>query len=296
MSIQAHGHGQRTAEPGQGRTSASRSCGEQVADLPLSSEGAAASVRPVESAEEPQRLPDGPLHPGEVIRALARAARCFLTYDARNQIVGRFIANYREAVDRSLQTHGALTFQIAPFDILWQNEAIYHEEDRERSLAFRLFRDGVRGMTLQPGVAWEELLRLLEILSVRYTRIRMHEEDTLTLPDARFHVPSLFGRLLRIAEDYDNLCGARGGLTPPAALGGMTSGAGTMYDPVLLQVTINRLGRYPSGTRVEITGGRTGRCLGLARPGHFEHPRVVVAGGQLVDVAEGGRVVRVLED
>jgi hypothetical protein len=109
-------------------------------------------------------------------------------------------------------------------------------------------------------------------------------------------VPSLFGRLLRIAEDYDNFCGARGGLTPPAALASMMSVAGTIYDPVLLQVTINRLGRYPSGTRVEINGGRTGRCLGLARPGHFEHPRVMVAGGQLVDLAEGGRVVRVLED
>ena len=35
-------------------------------------------------------------------------------------------------------------------------EVVYLERNRERSLAFRLFRDGVRRLTISPDVAWEE--------------------------------------------------------------------------------------------------------------------------------------------
>jgi hypothetical protein len=153
---------------------------------PAADEGRPAAAPPAPRAvddglEPPQPLPAGSLEPGEVIRALARAARCFVMYDARNETVRAFLSAYREAIERSLAEHGALTYQVMPFDICYDGKPVYHEEDRERSLAFRLFRDGVRSVTLQPGLPWEEMLKLLEILSIRYTRIRLHEEDTLTL-------------------------------------------------------------------------------------------------------------------
>jgi len=107
-------------------------------------------------------------------------------------------------------------------------------------------------------------------------------------------VPSLFGRVLRIAEDYDNLCQARGGgLSPPAALGSMVSAAGTLYDPVLLQVAVNRLGRYPPGTQVQLEDGRTGRTISLVRSGLFDKPRVVTGDGRVVDLAQSGRIIAV---
>jgi hypothetical protein len=120
-------------------------------------------------------------HPSEVIRSLTRAARSFITYDARNETVRRMLSDYRETVERTLEKHGELEFEVQPFTMTWNGEVVYSEEDRERSLAFRLFRDGVRALTLKTGVPWDELLRLLEILSVRYVGIRQHEEDTLTL-------------------------------------------------------------------------------------------------------------------
>jgi hypothetical protein len=126
-------------------------------------------------------LRDGRLHPGEVILALARAARSFITYDARNETVRQLIHNYRETVWSILEVQGAVSYEVRPFEIAWGTETIYSERDREKSLAFRLFRDGVRKLTLKKGVPWEELLRLLEIMSIRYSRIRQHEEDTLTL-------------------------------------------------------------------------------------------------------------------
>jgi hypothetical protein len=70
---------------------------------------------------------------------------------------------------------------VHAFELLLGSDTVYVEKDRERSLAFRLFRDGVRQLTFEPGATWEELLRLLEILSIRYTGVRQQEDDLVTL-------------------------------------------------------------------------------------------------------------------
>jgi len=144
---------------------------EQPPDTPEAAE----APPPVEQEAERRS------HPGEVVRALARAARSFITYDARNETVRRMIGDYRETVELALEKHGELELEVRPFELVWAGEVVYSEPDRERSLAFRLFRDGVRAVIIKPGVPWDELLRLLEVLSIRYVGIRQHEDDTLTL-------------------------------------------------------------------------------------------------------------------
>ena len=115
------------------------------------------------------------------LRALSRAARSFMLYEPRNQAIRDFLRDYRENMTATLSAHGPMELDIRPFEMTRGGEVVYLERDRERSLAFRLFRDGVRRITVQPAVAWEELLRLLEILSIRYTGIRQSEDDIVTL-------------------------------------------------------------------------------------------------------------------
>lgn len=78
--------------------------------------------------------------------------------------------------------------------------------------------------------------------------------------------PSLFGRILRVAEDYDNLSdSAACSWCPALALQQIQAGAGTRYDPVVVQALINRLGRYPPGCLLRLSDGRLARSTGLAR-------------------------------
>ena len=114
------------------------------------------------------------------LRALARAARSFLIYDSHNEAIRGFLADYRACMERALSV-SALHLEIRPFEMVLEGEVVYVERDRDRSLAFRLFRDGVRRLVITPEVVWEELLRLLEILSIRYTGVRQYEDDTVTL-------------------------------------------------------------------------------------------------------------------
>lgn len=120
------------------------------------------------------------------LRALARAARSFLLYDTGNEAIRVFLDQYRDEMMGAVQAAGqqngqGLALAVRPFEMVWQGEVVYLERDRERSLAFRMFRDGVRRLDIRPDVSWDELLRLLQILSVRFTGVRQQEEDIVTL-------------------------------------------------------------------------------------------------------------------
>ncbi len=117
----------------------------------------------------------------DALRALSKASRAFTLYDVRNEAIRRFLGEWREKAQHFLTTHGVLRLVVEPFALLVDREPVYSEEDRERSLSFRLFRDGVRELTIQPAAPWEELLRLLEILSVRFTGVRQSEDDLVSL-------------------------------------------------------------------------------------------------------------------
>lgn len=166
------------------------------------------------------------------LRALAKSARSILLYDPSNEAVRKFIDEYRGAALEAL-TLGALELEIRPFEILLGREIVYLERDRERSVAFRMFRDGVRRLTIAPEASWEELFHLLEILSIRYTGVRQTEDDIVTLLwKAGFqHLDVVAVEGFVPEEEADSL--AKGGGAPAAGseLLGMQQAAGRMDVP-----------------------------------------------------------------
>jgi hypothetical protein len=85
--------------------------------------------------------------------------------------------------------------------------------------------------------------------------------------------PGLFGRILRVAEDYDTLARRSGKLSPTLALAAMLKWAGTRYDAVVLQLLINALGAYPPGSLLKLEDGRVVRSATPARsPETFATP------------------------
>lgn len=89
----------------------------------------------------------------------------------------------------------------------------------------------------------------------RVLALAQHHEDAGS--PAR---PALFGRILRLVEDYDNGV-HRGGRSPAHVLTGLCSAARTRYDPVLLHLLVNAVGRYPPGTFLLLPDGRVARVV-----------------------------------
>lgn len=117
----------------------------------------------------------------DVLNALARASRSYLLYDPRNDAVREQLQRLRERFEHFLTAHGDLDLEVDA-EKLWMGEAVvYEERDREHSLAWKLYRDGVRNLTVRADAEWSEIARLLEVLSLRYVGIHADEDDLVTL-------------------------------------------------------------------------------------------------------------------
>jgi PBS lyase HEAT-like repeat-containing protein len=118
---------------------------------------------------------------GSAIAALSRVTRSFALYDAENAVVRQLLADYGAKMRAAIDARGALVLEVRGYELLVGGEVVYHDRDREKSLAFRLYRDGIRRLTLTAEVGWDELVRLVEIVAVRCTALRSTEEDLVTL-------------------------------------------------------------------------------------------------------------------
>jgi len=116
-----------------------------------------------------------------LLTLLATTSRSFLLYDAKNDAIRTFLSQLAECFAETLREEQAIRLDVQPFEIAFSGQSVYLNRDRERSLAFRLYRDGVRALTFSEGFGLEELGRLLEILSIRYSGVHQHEDDTVTL-------------------------------------------------------------------------------------------------------------------
>ncbi len=115
------------------------------------------------------------------MRAFARASRAYLIYDPSNEVIKTFLEDVQRSLQAHLSTYDALDLQVRPFELTLGEEVVYREMDWERSLAFKLFRDGVRRLTIGSGATWPELTQFLAILSIRYVGVNLDEDDVLTL-------------------------------------------------------------------------------------------------------------------
>ncbi len=116
----------------------------------------------------------------QAFQGLSRAARSFALYDAHNDAVKQIIADFKEK-SSVLIRNAPMELDICPFEILLGQTVVFHDDDRERSLPFRLFRDGARKLKFEHGLTWSDLVSLLEVLSVRSISVRSQEDDLVTL-------------------------------------------------------------------------------------------------------------------
>ena len=110
----------------------------------------------LEPAGDERRLGGSPhaVAANVAVLALTRAARSFTLYDPANKVVRALIADFRDRFRAVLDGFGPLVLDVHPFELSLGRDVVYLERDRERSLAFRLFRDGVRRLAFAANTSW----------------------------------------------------------------------------------------------------------------------------------------------
>ncbi|HTO91653.1 MAG TPA: HEAT repeat domain-containing protein [Candidatus Sulfotelmatobacter sp.] len=117
---------------------------------------------------------------GVWINQFARTLKTCRLYDANNPTVVRFRSELAAAAARVLDEHGPMRLRFSSEDVLCEEVSLYPAKSRDDNLALAFFRDGVRGLTLQPGLQASEVDTLLDAV-MHVTSQTQAEDDLVTL-------------------------------------------------------------------------------------------------------------------
>lgn len=206
----------------------------------------------------------------QILSAVVRTSRSFLFYAPNNRALQLFMEDLESQLGAFLGRHGSLDLGVEATRFLWGEAVVHEDADRERSLPFKLFRDGVRGLRIRDGVTQAEIATLLRILSVRLVGVHRHDEDLVTqlwradLEHIRHDVVEgftheIYGRTASDGDEADagaavprimDRLRSAGAQSPPSPRGGEgRGGAGT--SPVVFQV----LGQDADDAPATVTAG-----------------------------------------
>jgi hypothetical protein len=116
----------------------------------------------------------------EIASLLSKAAKNYQMYLSNNRMFLSSLDNLKMALDSYLADKDVLTFVVREFELLHQATTVYSNTDKYQSLAFRMYRDGVRLISFHDGITNDELMAFFEALT-RCMETDNIEEDFVTL-------------------------------------------------------------------------------------------------------------------
>jgi len=116
----------------------------------------------------------------DLMARLLKALKAYRLYQPGHRTLLGFIEDFHDHLQESLSHHGNLTLRVSQDQITWEGLAVYRNPAKEESLSFRLFIQGVRELSFQPGIPVSEVNELLEVLH-RAFDTKTSVEDLLSL-------------------------------------------------------------------------------------------------------------------
>ena len=96
------------------------------------------------------------------VSQLARTLKTCRLYDASNPTVVKFREELSVSARKLTDEHGSLTFRFEAADVTLDGQSLHPARSRDDNLAYPFHRDGVRGITLNPGVESAEIGALVD--------------------------------------------------------------------------------------------------------------------------------------
>jgi hypothetical protein len=117
----------------------------------------------------------------ELINGLVKALRAYHMYLPNNPIYQRATENLRIAFLPVWSVLDQLVLTVAETDFIWEDQVVYHQMNKSESLAWGLFKDGMRSLTICRNAELEELPRFLEMINRARFLAADAGDDLLTL-------------------------------------------------------------------------------------------------------------------
>jgi HEAT repeat protein len=136
------------------------------------------------------------------IAALIRTIKAGRTYPANSPTLHKFQVELESRTWACLKEVGDITLVVQQFDLLYENYSVYHNADRNDSLAFRFYGDGVRQITFREGLEPHELRGFLDVLKRAIDSAQVQDDVVTLLWERDFrHIEYLFISLEDLTEE-----------------------------------------------------------------------------------------------
>jgi hypothetical protein len=115
------------------------------------------------------------------MQVISKGMRATQLYLPNNPVYQRAVDNIRTAFRQIWQATDELSFDIGETEMRWEDNSVYSQDQRNESIAWTLFKDGVRSLTFKPGVEDVEIVRFLAVLQQAKNLQADAPDDLLTL-------------------------------------------------------------------------------------------------------------------
>jgi HEAT repeat protein len=115
------------------------------------------------------------------MQVVSKGMRATQLYLPNNPVYQRAVENIRTAFRQIWQATDDLIFDIGETEIRWEDNAVYSQDQRNESIAWTLYKDGVRSLTFKPGVEDAEIVKFLAVLHQAKNLQADAADDLLTL-------------------------------------------------------------------------------------------------------------------
>lgn len=101
----------------------------------------------------------------KIVQDFSKAVTNIGFYLPNNPLVQRSKTELHEEMTHFLETRDIISFEVTDREILYKDNSLYDNDDKAHSIAFLLYRDGLRLISFHKGLSLEELNCLLQITS-----------------------------------------------------------------------------------------------------------------------------------
>ncbi len=117
----------------------------------------------------------------ELMQATVKALRAHQLYLPNNPVYQKALDTLRAAFKPVWESVDELALDVQENELHWEGNVVYSQTNRGESLAWVFFKDGVRAVTLLPGVEQDEIVGLLDVVHRARTLRQEDSDDLLTL-------------------------------------------------------------------------------------------------------------------
>jgi hypothetical protein len=116
-----------------------------------------------------------------LVQILVKAFSAILLYNPNNEIYLQALDSMRAALTLVWAQMDEVHFVVTETDLEWEEKKVLSQDDKSDSIPWTLYKDGVRAVTLTPGVEDREILAFLHVIKEARTLSPDDPDDLLTL-------------------------------------------------------------------------------------------------------------------